>query len=440
MAYKVAIIGGYGGMGRLLATLFKSEGCPVTLTGPTPEKGEAAARELGVEYTRDNAAAAKAADIVVVTVPIAATAETIRQVAPLVRPGGMIMDLTSIKEEPCRLMASFAPEGVEVVGTHPVFGPRVGSVDGQVFVLTPVRGVKWADWLRGVLLRHNARVVESTPEEHDEVMAVVQGLTHYTYICIGKTLKDLDFDVKRSRQFSSPVYDLMLDMVGRIIGQDPHLYAEIQMQNPRNPGIHDVFLSAADEVSSAVKERREKDFVRMMADAARHFGDTERSMGRSDKAIGSLVSELKALQDSVGREICLRHIYSGAVHIGVVVHVSAEEVELSSGGRSSRLKLSNLQVMSREECSAQKRRKYGTVKRDFSVVLNESADDGFLCALLCEHCPCAVLAQVKDVFRGEKIGSGRKSVCFSVEMIQDDLKANEASVAEFFRGIGGSLR
>jgi len=63
-------------------------------------------------------------------------------------------------------------------------------------------------------------------------MAVVQGLTHFNYISIGKTLEKLSFNVRESRKYSSPIYDLMLDMVGRIIGQNPKLYASIQMQNP----------------------------------------------------------------------------------------------------------------------------------------------------------------------------------------------------------------
>jgi len=415
------VVGGYGGMGRIFARLFKGEGCDVVISGPTEGKGVEAAGELGVEYVRDNVEAVRGADVVVVTVPIAVTADTIREVAPHVKEGALLMDLTSVKEWPCELMARHSKPGVEVVGTHPIFGPRVPSVDGQVFVLTPVRGERWVKWLRSVLVKHNARVVESTPREHDEVMAVVQGLTHFAYISIGKTLMDLDFDVKRSRQFSSPLYELMLDMIGRIIGQDPHLYAEIQMQNPRIPGIHDAYLKAAAELSRAVREKRESDFVAMMVAAARHFGDTERSMGRSDKAIGSLVAELNALKGSVGREICLRHMYSGVTHLGVVESVTPDEVVLNDGGKARTLKLSNLVVLGDGERVEYKKGKYGTTKKDYSVVLSESADEGFICGLIREHDENIVSACVKDVYKGGKIGGWLKSVCFSVEIIQEDL-------------------
>ena len=427
-------------MGRIFARLFKSEGCSVLITGPTERKGVEAARELGVEYSRDNVSSVRDADVVVVTVPIAVTAKTIMEVAPHMREGSLLMDLTSVKEWPCSLMAEHAKPGVEVVGTHPIFGPRVGSIDGQVFVLTPVRGVRWLTWFKGLLMRHNARVVESTPQEHDEVMAVVQGLTHFMYISVGKTFQDMGFDVKRSRQFASPVYDLMLDMIGRIIGQDPNLYAEIQMQNPRVLAVHEAYLKAASDLSATVREGRESDFVSMMVAAARHFGDTERSMGRSDKAIGSLVAELKALRGMVGREICLRHMYSGTVHLGVVELVSAEEVVLRDGSSLRTLKLSNLVILDDGERLEYKRSKYGTTLKDYSVVLSDSADAEFISELLMLDSEPIVSVKVKDVYKGEKIGAGRKSVCFSVEMLQDDVKANDGGVLVFFSGIGGAIR
>jgi prephenate dehydrogenase len=440
MATRVAIVGGYGGMGRIFCRLFKSEGCSVVISGPTEKKGQETAKELDVEYVKDNHLAVRDADVVVITVPIHVTADTILDVAPKVRPGALLMDLTSVKEWPCELMAKHSGKDVDVVGTHPVFGPRVGQIDGQIFVLTPIRGNKWYEWLKSLLSAHNARLIESSPREHDEVMAVVQGLTHFTYISIGKTLDDIGFDVRRSRQFSSPIYDLMLDMVGRIIGQDPHLYAEIQMENPKVQGIHRSYLKAAQEISVLVSEKNEPEFVAMMASAARHFGDTERSMGRSDKAIGSLVAELKVLKASIGREICLKHIYSGVTHIGIVESVSGDEVVLKDGGKTMSLKLSNLVVLGDGERLEQKRLKYGTATRDFSVVLVESADERFICDILGDGHDFVVSARIRDVFRDSRIGEGRKSVCFMVEIIKDDLKGNELKVGEFFRKIGGAIR
>ena len=213
----IVIIGGYGGMGKLFARLFLDEGHKVIATGRTERKGRKAERELGVKYIKDNCKAARHGDVVIVTVPIDYTIETIKEVAPYVKKGSLLTDFTSVKEEPCRAMADFSDDGVEVIGMHPMFGPKVPGLEGQVVVLAPMRPgsgskYKWMPWLLEFLNKHKAKIIEATPEEHDKVISVVQGLTHFAYISVGKTLKDLDFDIKKSRQFASPIYELMLDM------------------------------------------------------------------------------------------------------------------------------------------------------------------------------------------------------------------------------------
>ena len=427
-------------MGRIFAQLFKNEGFYVRISGPTESKGEKAAEELGVEYLKDNASAVSDADVVMISVPIDVTVSVIKEVGPHVKDGALLLDDTSVKQDACKAMAKNAGRKVEIVGMHPVFGPRVRGIDGQTFVLTPVRGEKWFSWLQKVLEEHNARIVVSTPEEHDRIMAVVQGLTHFTYISTGKTLQELGVDVKRSRQFSSPIYELMLDMIGRIIGQDPKLYAEIQMQNPEVPKVHKAFIKVAEKLGRIVKEKDEKAFVELMVSSAKHFGDVERAMGRSDKAIFSLVSELDRLKSSVGRELCLRHIYSGKIHLGVVKAVTPDDVTLEDNGKEFMLKLSNIQIMRNSERIAYKAERFGSVSRDFSVVLTEKADEAFISELLKGSNENILSAKVKDVYKGEKLGKEKKSVCFTAEIINQEPKKTEKTVVEFFEKIGGKIR
>lgn len=437
---KITIIGGYGGMGKFFAGLFAREGFQVVISGPSEASGREVATKLDVEYVRDNSKAVKDADVVMVSVPINSTLDVIKEVAPKVKKGSLLMDVTSVKEKPCEVMDKFSGEGVEVIGTHPIFSHRVGGLEGQVFVLTPVRGKKWLSWLKKFLKRHKARVFESTPREHDEVMAVVQGLTHFAYISVGKTLDKLDFDIKESRKFSSPVYELMLDMIGRVLGQNPGLYASIQMQNPRTSRIHEVFLEVASELSDSVRKRDEEKFIRVMKEAARHFDDVERAMGRSDKAIYSLVSELDYLKDSVGKELCLKHIYSGRIHLGVVKSVTPETVTLVDNGKVSVLKISNIQILDDDGRIRHKKEILGTVNRDFSMILNDNVDEGFIMGLLRDYDVNILDVAVKDVYRGKQVGEGEKSVCFRLELIDCNVKKTEKQIKGFFKGIGGRLR
>ncbi len=433
---KIAIIGGSGEFGRLFARIFAEEGHEVLITGRDSAKGERVAEEIGVRFTRDNVAAASWGDVVIISVYIDNTVEVIRQVAPHVREGSLLMDVTSVKVEPCRAMLEHARRGVELIGTHPMFGPRVKSLEGQVFVLTPLRGERWKRWLLGWLEKHRARVIETTPEEHDRIMSVVQCLTHFTYISVASTLRELGVDVKYSRRFASPIYELMLDLIARIVGQNPHLYASIQMHNPLAKRVHDAFIAQAKRLRDIVAARDKRAFVDVMAKAARHMGDVEAAMGRSDKAIHALSEELKRLKENLGREVALRHIYSGAVHIGVVKQVTPERVTLISGRKEVSLKIANIELLSEEELLRHKAKRLPKQRRDFSVVLPESADERMIAGLLKRVVHGVLSCEVIDIYRGEQIPPRMKSVTFRVAGVDIDF----TQVERLLRGIGGTLR
>ncbi|MHC4129805.1 MAG: prephenate dehydrogenase/arogenate dehydrogenase family protein [Planctomycetota bacterium] len=115
----VAVIGGHGAMGKCMAKLFADLGHAVMLS---PEE------------------AASVADVVLISVPIDVTVDVIRRLGPRVRNDALLMDVTSIKTGPVEAMLAACQ--AEVVGTHPLFGPSVHSLQGQRIVVTPARGAR----------------------------------------------------------------------------------------------------------------------------------------------------------------------------------------------------------------------------------------------------------------------------------------------------------
>ena len=111
---NVGIIGGSDGLGKTLVYYFKDE-FNVFITGYDPEKGKRVADELNVNYIESNAGLANISDILVIAVPIQYTSEVIREVAPFMKSGSLMVDVTSIKEEPSRTMAESLPETVEYI-------------------------------------------------------------------------------------------------------------------------------------------------------------------------------------------------------------------------------------------------------------------------------------------------------------------------------------
>ncbi len=434
---KIAIIGGSGEFGRIFARLFKEEGHDVAITGRDAARGEKVARELGVEFTTDNVKAAEESDVVIISVYIENTVEVIKQVAPHVRTGCLLMDLTSVKVEPCRAMKKFSKRGAEIIGMHPMFGPRVTSIEGLTFILTPIRAKKWEKFLLDFLRKQKAKVFVTTPEEHDRIMGVVQGLTHFAYIAAASTLKELNIDVRYSKNFASPIYELMLDLIARIVGQSPQLYASIQMHNPAVKKVHKTFIKQAQMLRSIVAKKDMATFAKIMTNAAKHVGDIDASMGRSDKAILALTGELKKLSESIGREAALKHIYSGVLHVGKVKSIDTDNVVLTTPfGKEVALKLSHVELLGGDFLRQWKLKNLPRSRRDFSVLLPENAGEDIIKKIV-ETCDERIVScSIIDTYKGKQVPEGKKSITIRVEAFDFDFN----NIKKILEGIGGTLR
>jgi prephenate dehydrogenase len=198
--------------------------------------------------------------------------------------GSLLMDIASVKRKPMESMKRFTKEGVEILGTHPLFGPTAKSMQGQSIIFVPLREGRLYEEIYEMFRRNGARIEFLDAEKHDEIMSVVQGLTHFILISFGITLRDLNFDVEASRKFMSPTCEMLMDFVGRILHQDSHLYALIQT-NLEMGKIDEAFLSVVNKLYELISDKKVDEFMEEMRMAKKHFGDTKKAMINSDKVI-----------------------------------------------------------------------------------------------------------------------------------------------------------
>ncbi|HOT47523.1 MAG TPA: prephenate dehydrogenase/arogenate dehydrogenase family protein [Syntrophales bacterium] len=245
--FPIGIIGGTGGMGRWFAAFFEKEGHPVIVsgkgTGPRPDE------------------MAASCPVVIVSVPIGATIEVIRQVGPHMKRDSLLMDLTSLKAEPVRAMLESSVS--EVIGLHPLFGPGVPSLEGQNVVLCPARGDRWLPWVRDVLVKGGANLIETTPERHDEIMAVVQALNHFDTIVLGLAIRRSGIAREVLEAFSTPLFRGKLAMIDRVFSH-PELHTEIITANPHAAGMIDLYGQILDRVGRVAIEGNAADLAALM--------------------------------------------------------------------------------------------------------------------------------------------------------------------------------
>ena len=236
---------GFGQFGRLAAGVLKLH-FDVLATDVAAD-AEAAARNAGVAFGTLEQAAAR--EVVVVAVPVIVMREMFAAIAPHLRPGALVVDVGSVKMLPARWMAELLPANVDLVATHPLFGPQSAQagLKGLRFVVCPIRGDRYervAAFGRSLGLS----VTVTSPEEHDREMAYVQALTHL----IGRSLVNLDIP---DEQLKTPSYQHLLELCSLIGADTFELFTAIQTQNPYAAEVAEAFVSQArsllDQVAQA---------------------------------------------------------------------------------------------------------------------------------------------------------------------------------------------
>ncbi len=236
---------GYGRFGRLTVRNLsaKFDICVYTRSAEKKEDIEQAGGKL---VSMEKACAQK---VVIICVPISAMQETCKQIAPLLRPDAIVVDVCSVKVLPVQWMRELLPASVDILATHPMFGPdsAARSVFGYKIVLCPerIRPDRYQK-IRRVLLDTGLKVIETSAEEHDRKIAVSLALTHF----IGRTLAEfgaepLDIDTEG--------YKRLLHILEVVNNDTWQLFHDMHSFNPYAVEKRREFMAAMERVHGKIE-------------------------------------------------------------------------------------------------------------------------------------------------------------------------------------------
>lgn len=210
---RITIIGGRGRMGRFFTEQLAAVGHNVSVL--EQEDWEYADQLLNQ------------AELVLVSVPIAHTVDVIKRAAKYLSPTTALCDITSIKTLPTQAMLEH--HCGPVMGLHPMFGPNIKSFLGQKVVVCPGRNDDSFQWLLDLIKSQGGEIIASTPEEHDQMMVIIQATQHFCRFSLGIFLAQANVDIERSLSMSTPSYRQEIEIVKRLFSQNPHLCVEIML-------------------------------------------------------------------------------------------------------------------------------------------------------------------------------------------------------------------
>ena len=429
---KIGIIGGSDGLGKTLIYYFRDE-FKVSISARDHDKGRKVAEEMNVDYVESNKKLAAMSNILIISVPIHHTPSVIREVAPFMKKGSVMIDVTSVKEKPLKTMEECLPDNVEFSPTHPVFGPRTTELDNQVIVLTATKKGKWYEKVYDYLDSKNMRIIETTAHHHDYMMSIVQVLTHFSFISTASAMEKLKVDITETEDYESPIYNLMIDMIARIVSQNPYLTYYIQTMNNNGTQIRNAFSEAVTELRDVIEAKNDEKFVEIAINATKNMGDIQNALGRSDKAINGLNHEFNILKKSIGHEIALEHIYSGKVHIGVLEKIDGKSAILDNG---TKLRIANIRVLNDEELYQWRLENTKQKEESISCMFPDSVTPNIIVETI-ENIQDITEVILTDIYKGPQIAEGYESLTFNVKALNKDAINN---VKKVLTGFGGVLR
>lgn len=166
-------------------------------------------------------------DTLFLAVPISHTKGLLESIASRCRPGQLIIDVGSVKTRIRDWMQDILPDTVEILNTHPMFGPDSYKKDRDLrMVVCPTRVSKETDaFWRQVFESWGCRILEMTVEEHDRQAARSQGVTHFVgRVMNGMNLQATEVDTHGFRQVHHVMEQTCQDT--------EELFHDLQFYNP----------------------------------------------------------------------------------------------------------------------------------------------------------------------------------------------------------------
>ncbi|MFL2511242.1 MAG: prephenate dehydrogenase/arogenate dehydrogenase family protein [Candidatus Neomarinimicrobiota bacterium] len=213
---KVSIIG-YGRFGAMLHALL-SKGFEVDVYDKK-HINNSEVNEVPLINALEN-------ETIFIAVPIRDFESLIHEIKNDIQGKKTVIDVCSVKVFPKNIMTENLSSDVDIIATHPLFGPDSLKDSGSVMTMESVRDLygRYEFW-KNYFDSQNITIEEISAEEHDMMAARSQGLTHF----IGRVIDDFGTDQTR---IDTEGYKALHKLVNQTCNDSWELFEDIQSYNP----------------------------------------------------------------------------------------------------------------------------------------------------------------------------------------------------------------
>ena len=214
---KVSIIG-FGRFGNLLYELLQ-KGFEVNVFDIDSNNETESVHFVSLEDVLKN-------DTIFLAVPIRDFEELMKDLSTKIQGNKTVIDVCSVKVHPKNMMVEHLSNEVDIIATHPLFGPDSFQERGSVMMMEKVRDQHDRyDFWKSYFQSQNIIIEEITADQHDMMAAKSQGLTHL----IGRVIDD--FGTQKTN-IDTVGYQALHKLVSQTCNDSWELFEDIQKFNP----------------------------------------------------------------------------------------------------------------------------------------------------------------------------------------------------------------
>ena len=272
---------GTGDMSRWFADRLENEGYRILMTGRSTD--------LRPEEMIPQA------DVVVICVPISATADTVRRYGPLLAAGKALILLAGESETTLDTALAVTHPDVEVMLVHNLWGPQAATMKGKnAIVVRTARSGKLCTEFETFLYKHGADIFQDSSARHDLLMGIGQKLPTVISVALAMTLDEhgITSDDIASHCTLTSLYPILA--MARVHSQNPRTYAEILATSGDSRRIVHDFARNLREVITMADEARITDMCALIDRNSEHL---------SREFLQARMHQAKAVDEVLGKMI-----------------------------------------------------------------------------------------------------------------------------------------
>lgn len=235
-----------------------------------PDTRQKALERGAVDFVSENARdAIEGADIVILCTYPELIVKIIKENKDFFKPGALITDVCGVKTKLAKEIEENLPVACEYVGGHPMAGKETDGFDSAApelfgmcgFIITPVKssteqGIKTVREIAKYI--GATRITESTPEDHDSVIAYTSDLMHISAACLC-----YDYNEKMNRAYTAGAFR---DCT-RIANINPGLWTQLFLEN-RSFLLDEIdrFQASLTKMRDAIDTQNNKELFEMLSE------------------------------------------------------------------------------------------------------------------------------------------------------------------------------